>query len=84
MVARAIEASGIPTIGIGQMKGVMQRIGYPRALVTTHPRGETIGAPKDYTAQRRVLDAALALLMSAQSPRELQAFEPSAASSPSP
>lgn len=63
-VQRAIEAAGIPTVGIyvasfGHIPALM---GVARALITQHPMGRPLGAPHDSERQLAVVRAALDLL----------------------
>ncbi|MFW2333900.1 hypothetical protein [Ilumatobacter sp.] len=67
-VQRAIESSGIPTVGVyvrsfGHIPGLM---GVARALVTDHPMGRPLGAPGDPQRQMAVVRAALELLALAE------------------
>ena len=67
-IARLLEAAGIPTVIIG-IQAFAQRLAAltpPRALVTPHPMGRTIGAPGDRERQRQVVLAALDLLETAE------------------
>lgn len=63
-VQRAIEAGGIPTVGVyvrsfGHLPELM---GVARAIITKHPMGRPLGAPGDHQRQRNVVEAALSLL----------------------
>ncbi len=60
-------------MAVGRSKGIMARVKYPRALAVRFERGETIGPPKDHPAQRRVVKAALDLLVTA-APGEIRNF----------
>lgn len=62
-VQRAVEAAGIPTVGIyiGAFGHVPRQMNVARALVTPHPLGRPLGAPGDTNRQRDVVEAALAL-----------------------
>lgn len=67
-VQRAIEAAGIPTVGVyvasfGHIPGLM---GVARALVTQHPMGRPLGAPHDTERQLAVVRTALDLLNSSE------------------
>lgn len=67
-VQRAIESSGIPTVGVyvrsfGHIPGLM---GVARAVITKHPMGRPLGAPRDHKRQRQVVEAALSLLSATQ------------------
>jgi len=69
-LARLIEAAGIATVAIyvRAFAHVAQAIRVPRAVVTRHPVGRTVGAPHDVERQREVLLSALSLLETATSP----------------
>ncbi len=65
-VARAVEASGIPTVTV-VTKSFAHRaseMNVPRALVVRHPVGRPMGAPFDTNRHASVLNAALGLFES--------------------
>ena len=76
--ARVLEEVGISTVCI-YIRSFMHQahvLKLPRALITQHLLGRTIGAPHDDEGQREVVRAALRLLEDARSPGtvvELQA-----------
>ena len=74
MIQRAIEEAGIPTVAVVNLKGRMERLGLPRAVLVRFPRGATIGAPNEPALQRQVLLAALGRLEQADVPRVLAEF----------
>jgi hypothetical protein len=45
---------------------------YPRAVLTSLPRGQHLGSPDDPKQRARILDAALGLLLSAREPSLLE------------
>ena len=59
-VARAIEASGIPTVSVfvRSFRHLAQTMGVPRTVITRHPMGRPMGAPRDRLRQTAVLNAA--------------------------
>ena len=63
-VQRAIEAAGIPTVGVyvRSFGHIPELMGVARALVTRHPMGRPLGAPGDGERQSAVVRAALDLL----------------------
>lgn len=69
LVARHIEASGIPTIIIGSARDVIEHCGVPRFLFTDFPLGNSCGRPYDEKMQRDIIDQALCLLEQATAPR---------------
>ncbi len=60
---RAIEAAGIPTVGvyIGAFGHIPRQMSVARALVTPHPLGRPLGAPGDAERQLAVVEAAIDL-----------------------
>lgn len=68
-VQRAIEAAGIPTVGvyIGAFAHVPRQMSVARALITPHPLGRPLGAPGDTERQLAVVEAALDLFDAAES-----------------
>ncbi len=71
LVARALEAAGIPTVSVfvrafGHVAG---RLRVPRVVVTPHLVGRTVGPVGDRTRQRDVVETALRLLVQAQGPQ---------------
>ena len=74
LVARALEAAGIPTVSIfvRAFEHVAGRLRIPRVLVTPHLMGRTIGPVGDRTRQRTVVEAALRLLVEADGPETVR------------
>ena len=68
-LARALEASGIATISLLANRAQADLIGPPRGLYCEFPLGRPLGKPLDVAFQRRVLDAAFALLPHHGSPK---------------
>ena len=70
LVARALEAAGIPTVSvfIRAFAHVAGKLRLPRVLVTPHLMGRTIGPVGDRARQREVVEAALRLLVEADGP----------------
>ena len=65
---RAIEAAGIPTIAIANLRNVVERVKYPRAVIVKFPRGATVGPPGDVPLQTQIIRDALDWLESASEP----------------
>jgi hypothetical protein len=67
-VQRAIEAAGIPTVGvyIGAFAHVPRQMSVARALITPHPLGRPLGAPGDTERQLAVVEAALDLFQATE------------------
>ncbi|MGH7264881.1 MAG: hypothetical protein ACREMB_08520 [Candidatus Rokuibacteriota bacterium] len=60
LVAREIEAWGVPTITIGNFPARMERLRPPRGIHVRFPRGAMFGEPGNPSKQRGVLEGALA------------------------
>jgi hypothetical protein len=69
LVARHLEASGIPTVIIGSARDIVEQCGVPRFVFTDFPLGNPCGKPYDAAMQHAVLGLALDLLDSARHPR---------------
>ena len=69
LVAREIEAAGLPTVVIANARDIVERCGVPRLLFVDFPLGNPCGAPGDRVQQTSILEMALTLLESAQGPR---------------
>jgi D-proline reductase (dithiol) PrdB len=55
LVQRAIEAAGIPTVSVSQVRAISERLRPPRALFLRWPFGHALGEPGNVLQQRRVL-----------------------------
>jgi hypothetical protein len=69
LVARHLEASGIPTVVLGSARDIVEQCGVPRFLFTDFPLGNPCGAPYDREMQRAITGMALDLLETARFPR---------------
>ena len=69
VLARRIEAAGIPTCVVTMMPATATRLITPRILGVEFPFGHPFGMPHDRVMQRRVLTAALAVLAGAYTPQ---------------
>jgi len=69
LVARHLEANGIPTVIIGSARDVVEYCGVPRFLFTDFPLGNPCGHPWDLEMQEKIVRQALDLLASAAGPR---------------
>ena len=69
LVARHLEANGIPTVIIGSARDVVEHCGVPRFLFTDFPLGNPCGHPWRRDMQRAVLRQAIGLLETAEQPR---------------
>ena len=69
LVARHLEANGIPTVIMGCAKDVVEHCGVPRFLFSDFPLGNSAGRPFDPDSQTQTLELALRVLESAPGPR---------------
>jgi glycine/betaine/sarcosine/D-proline reductase family selenoprotein B len=69
LVARHIEASGIPTVLMGCAKDIVEHAAIARFLFSDFPLGNSAGKPHDVASQDQTLAAALTLLDSAAGPQ---------------
>ena len=69
LVARHLEANGIPTVVVGSARDIIEEIGVPRFLFVDVPLGYPFGPPGDEEQQRSISRQALELLEGAWSAR---------------
>ncbi|MEA2741061.1 MAG: hypothetical protein QOH05_4368, partial [Acetobacteraceae bacterium] len=69
LVARHLEANGIPTVLMGCAKDIVEHAAAPRFLFSDFPLGNSAGKPHDVASQDRTLDLALHLLETAPGPQ---------------
>ena len=69
LVARYLEAAGIPTVMIGSALDIVEYCGTPRFLFSDFPLGNPCGHPWNLDMQTRTVEIALGLLQSATGPR---------------
>ncbi len=69
LVARHLEANGIPTVVLGSARDIVEHCGVPRFVFTDFPLGNSCGKPYDAEMQRRIVSFGLHLLESATAPR---------------
>jgi len=62
LIAAEIEKRGIATTCIVLLREIAEEVRPPRALFVPFPLGYPLGKPHDPEGQRRVIEAALALL----------------------
>ncbi|MBN8927077.1 MAG: glycine reductase [Rhodospirillales bacterium 69-11] len=62
LVARHIEAAGIPTVVMGCAKDIVEHAAVPRFLFSDFPLGNSAGKPHDVASQDETLELALRLL----------------------
>ncbi|MFT5450461.1 MAG: D-proline reductase (dithiol) PrdB [Gammaproteobacteria bacterium] len=69
LVARHLEAVGIPTVLIGSGRDIVEECGVPRFLFVDFPLGNPCGKPGDRDMQYAIAGGALDLLERAWGPR---------------
>ena len=69
LVARHLEANGVPTVVMGCAKDIVEHAAVPRFLFSDFPLGNSAGRPHDTDSQGRTLELALRVLESAPGPR---------------
>ena len=69
LVARHIEANGIPTVLMGCAKDIVEHAAVPRFLFSDFPLGNSAGKPHDVASQEQTLEWSLRLLESAIGPQ---------------
>jgi hypothetical protein len=69
LVARHLEAAGIPTVVMGCAKDIVEHVGVPRFLFSDFPLGNAAGKPGDVASQAATLDLALKILQEARAAR---------------
>jgi glycine/betaine/sarcosine/D-proline reductase family selenoprotein B len=68
LVARHLEANGIPTVVMGCAKDIVEHAAAPRFLFSDFPLGNSAGRPHDVPSQDQTLELALCLLETASGP----------------
>lgn len=69
LVARYLEAQGIPTVVMGCARDIVESCGVARFLFSDFPLGNSCGKPHDAQSQAETLALALGLFDSASAPR---------------
>ena len=69
LVARHLEANGLPTVIMGCAKDIVEYCGVPRFLFSDFPLGNSAGRPFDVESQAFTLELALRVLESAPAAR---------------
>jgi len=69
LVARHLEANGIPTVVMGCAKDIVEHAAAPRFLFSDFPLGNSAGKPHDTVSQDQTLALALTLLEAAPGPQ---------------
>ena len=69
LIARYIEAAGVPTVIMGAAKDIVEYCGVPRFLFSDFPLGNSAGKPHDPASQAETLELALGVLEQATAAR---------------
>lgn len=69
LVARYLEANGLPTVVIGSARDIVEHCGVARFLFSDFPLGNPCGHPWQPAMQTEIVRSGLALLASAAGPR---------------
>lgn len=69
LVARHLEANGIPTVILGSARDIVEQCGVARFVFTDFPLGNPTGKPYDVAMQREIVGYGFDLLESARVPR---------------
>lgn len=72
LVARVIEAAGIPTVVLNMIWVYQRLVGMPRVAAIEYPFGRPFGDAGDAGGQRAVLRAALAVFEHAKAPGHVE------------
>jgi len=69
LIARHLEAHGIPSVIMGSAKDIVEHCGVPRFVFSDFPLGNSAGKPNDPASQADTLALALQLRECAPGPR---------------
>ena len=69
LVARHLEAAGVPNVVVGSARDVVEECGVARFLFSDFPLGNPCGVPYDREMQHAIVGYALDLLETARLPR---------------
>jgi len=69
LIARYLEANGLPTVIMGAAKDIVEHCGVPRFLFSDVPLGHSAGKPFDVESQTATLELALRVLETAPAAR---------------
>jgi len=69
LVARHLEADGLPTVIMGCAKDIVEYCGVPRFLFSDFPLGNSAGRPNDVESQTATLELAFRVLETAPAAR---------------
>ena len=69
LIARYLEANGIPTVMIANGRDIVEQCGVARLVFVDFPLGNPCGEPGNLDQQRQIFEMALGLLETATEPR---------------
>ena len=72
LVARVVEAAGIPTVTLNMIWKYQNLVGMPRIAAIEHPFGRPYGDVNDVKTQTSVLRSALAVFDEAEGPGHIE------------
>lgn len=72
LIARDLEAHGIPTVCVGSALDILEAGQPPRSVYVDYPLGHSVGRPFDPDNQRAIVRDALAAFESITTPGEIQ------------
>jgi hypothetical protein len=72
LIARHLEAEGIPTIVLGSALDIIKAGRPPRGLFIDYPLGHTVGPPFDLDTQYQIVRAGVECLTSIQTAEEIR------------
>jgi D-proline reductase (dithiol) PrdB len=72
LVARVVEAAGIPTVTLNMIWKYQNLVGMPRIAAIEHPFGRPYGDVDDIETQKSVLRSALAVFEQAKEPGHVE------------
>lgn len=75
LLARRLEADGLPTVTLSSAFSVTARVHPPRTAYVDYPLGHTAGRPDAAAEQRAIVRAALSLLESAQTSGKIRVLD---------
>lgn len=71
LIARDLEAAGIPTLSMTSAWSITEAVRVPRAAFVDYPLGHTVGEPHDPAGQRELLRAALSCFATIERPETI-------------
>ena len=72
LLARAVEEAEIPSVVLGMMRDILERVKPPRTIFANFPAGHPLGRPLDIAFQKNVITYALNALSEITEPGEIR------------